>query len=77
MAVKSSLIKTTDLDFQEISENLKTYLKGQDTFKDYDFEGSNIEGVARFYAGFGASKTSYSTIIMNRLPFYFKWLKSF
>ena len=42
MAVKSSLIKTTDLDFQEISENLKTYLKGQDTFKDYDFEGSNI-----------------------------------
>ena len=42
MAVKSSLIKTTDLDFQEISENLKTYLKGQDTFKYYDFEGSNI-----------------------------------
>ena len=42
MAVKSSLIKTTDLDFQEISDNLKTYLKGQDTFKDYDFEGSNI-----------------------------------
>ena len=37
MAVKSSLIKPTDLDFQEISENLKTYLKGQVTFKDYDF----------------------------------------
>lgn len=45
--------------------------------KIFDFEGSNIEGVARFYAGFGASKTSYSTIIINRLPFYFKWLKSF
>ena len=42
MATKSSLINTTDLDFEEISENLKTYLKGQDKFKDYDFEGSNV-----------------------------------
>ena len=24
-----------------------------------DFEGSSIEGVARFYAGFGAQKESY------------------
>ena len=42
MATKSSLINTTDLDFEEITENLKTYLKGQDKFKDYDFEGSNV-----------------------------------
>ncbi len=39
---KSSLINTTDLDFNDIAENLKTYLKGQTIFKDYDFEGSNI-----------------------------------
>ena len=42
MSTKSSLINTTDLDFKDITDNLKTYLKGQTTFKDYDFEGSNI-----------------------------------
>lgn len=41
-----------------------------------DFEGSNIEGVARFYKGFGAHQTFYSTIKINRLPFYLRWLKS-
>ena len=42
MSVKSSQINATDLDFETISENIKTYLKGQDKFKDYDFEGSNL-----------------------------------
>tara|TARA_Y100000992_G_scaffold100968_1_gene65479 strand:- start:10634 stop:12505 length:1872 start_codon:yes stop_codon:yes gene_type:complete len=42
MSTKSSLINTTDLDFNDIAENLKSYLKGQTIFKDYDFEGSNI-----------------------------------
>ena len=42
MAVKSSNINATDLDFEAISQNIKTYLKGQDKFKDYDFEGSNL-----------------------------------
>jgi hypothetical protein len=42
MAVKSSLIEVSDLDFDTIASNLKTYLKGQDKFKDYNFEGSNL-----------------------------------
>ena len=42
MSVKSSQINATDLDFETISENIKTYLKGQEKFKDYDFEGSNL-----------------------------------
>ena len=40
--VKSSQVNITDLDFDNISKNLKNYLKGQSTLKDYDFEGSNI-----------------------------------
>lgn len=32
----------TELDFDGIKKQLKTYLKGQDRFKDYDFEGSNM-----------------------------------
>lgn len=32
----------TELDFAAIKTQLKNYLKGQDRFKDYDFEGSNM-----------------------------------
>ena len=42
MAVKSSALNVTDLDFDDISQNLKSYLKGQDILKDYDFEGSTL-----------------------------------
>jgi len=42
MATNSSQINVTDLDFDSISDNLKSYLKGQQQFKDYDFEGSNM-----------------------------------
>ena len=42
MAVKSSQLNVTDLDFDNISDNLKNYLKGQTIFKDYNFEGSTL-----------------------------------
>ena len=32
----------TNLDFNAVKTNLKSYLSGQDQFKDYDFEGSNM-----------------------------------
>jgi hypothetical protein len=35
-------ITTTELDFDNIKSNLKTYLSGQEAFKDYDFEGSGL-----------------------------------
>jgi hypothetical protein len=35
-------ITTAELDFDAIKTNLKTFLKGQDTFKDYDFEGAGL-----------------------------------
>ena len=53
-----------------VSEIMKNY-----PGKIFDFEGSNIDGVARFYEGFGAKKTSYPTIKINRLPIYLKWIK--
>ncbi len=40
-----------------------------------DFEGSNIDGLARFYKGFGATNCEYLTIKQNRLPFPLKFLK--
>ena len=35
-------MEITQLDFDTIKGNLKTYLKGQTTFTDYDFEGSGM-----------------------------------
>jgi len=42
MAVNDTRLRVTELDFDEIKSNLKTYLKGQTQFKDYDFEGSGM-----------------------------------
>ena len=38
----SSNLKVTELDFFQVRENLKDYLKTQTKFKDYDFDGSGI-----------------------------------
>jgi len=35
-------INVAELDFDAIKTNLKTFLKGQSTFQDYDFEGSGM-----------------------------------
>lgn len=41
-----------------------------------DFEGSNIEGIARFYKGFGATAFNFPTIKSNKLPYPLKLLKN-
>ena len=38
----TGFLSTSELDFQTLKSNLKTYLQGQDRFSDYDFEGSNM-----------------------------------
>lgn len=40
-----------------------------------DFEGSNIQGVARFYAGFGGKPQTYLSVHINRLPWLLRILK--
>jgi hypothetical protein len=42
MAETSRNIKVTELDFDEIKKNIKTYLKAQNAFTDYNFEGSGL-----------------------------------
>ena len=37
-----SKLQVTELDFDDIKNNLKTYLKGQSEFTDYNFEGSGM-----------------------------------
>jgi hypothetical protein len=48
----STTIKSTDLDFFEIKDNLKLFLQQKEEFADYDFEGSALsnlldEGIRR------------------------------
>ena len=40
--MSNSRLQVTDLDFDQIKENLKNFLRSQSEFQDYDFEGSGL-----------------------------------
>ena len=42
MAVNDKRLRVTELDFDDIKDNLKIFLKAQNQFTDYDFEGSGM-----------------------------------
>jgi hypothetical protein len=54
-------LNVTELDFDQIRANLKTYMQGQTKFQDYDFEGSALSTVLdvlaynTFYNAFNAN----------------------
>ncbi|MFY8166492.1 MAG: hypothetical protein ACOVJ8_07870, partial [Sediminibacterium sp.] len=41
-----------------------------------DFEGSEIEGIARFFRSFGAEKRNYYRYKLNRLPWILRLFKN-
>jgi hypothetical protein len=65
MANTSPTLRVSELDFFTIKENLKTFLRSQDTFTDYDFDGSGMSilldvlAYNTFYSGF------YQNMIAN------------
>jgi|21_taG_2_1085346.scaffolds.fasta_scaffold05869_2 hypothetical protein len=56
-------LEVTDLDFDTIKSNLKTYLKGQSEFTDYDFEGSGLSTLLDILA----YNTHYNAFMANML----------
>ena len=42
MAVNDKRLEVTEFDFDEVKENLKIFLRAQNEFTDYDFEGSGM-----------------------------------
>ncbi|MDA3818144.1 MAG: hypothetical protein PF486_12255 [Prolixibacteraceae bacterium] len=40
-----------------------------------DFEGSNIDGIARFFSGFGAQPEHYQQLKYNNLPYFLRLIK--
>ena len=61
MATANSSINIAELDFDQIKTNLKQYLRGQDKFNDYDFEGSVISQILDILA----YNTHYNAYYLN------------
>lgn len=61
MAGANSQIQMTDLDFNTIKNNLKTFLQAQDTLKDYNYEGSALSTLLDVLA----YNTQYNAYYLN------------
>jgi hypothetical protein len=61
MAGANSNIQIADLDFNSIKNNLKTFLKSQDTLKDYNYEGSALSTLLDVLA----YNTQYNSFYLN------------
>lgn len=57
----------TKLDFDQIKSDLKTYLKGQNRFKDYDFEGSNMSVLLDVLAYNTYQNNFYTNMAMSEM----------
>ena len=61
MAVNDKRLTVTEFDFDDVKQNLKTFLRGQTEFTDYDFEGSGMSALLdvlaynTHYLGFNAN----------------------
>ena len=61
MAINDKRLSVTEFDFDDVKDNLKTFLKNQTEFTDYDFEGSGMSALLdvlaynTHYLGFNAN----------------------
>lgn len=60
-------INITELDFDQIKANLKEFLKGQDQFQDYDFEGSGLSVILDILAYNTHYNAIYDNLAVNEL----------
>jgi hypothetical protein len=63
MATANTSLRVTELDFNQIRTNLKTYLSADDQFKDFNFEGSVISSLLDVLA----YNTHYNAYYVNML----------
>ena len=54
-------VRVTELDFDTIKDNLKTYLRNQSQFTDYDFDASNLNVLLDILA----YNTHYNAVLAN------------
>ena len=65
MAITNNKINVSELDFDQIKENLKEYFRGQDEWKDYDFEGSGLSTIMDVLAYNTHYNNLYSNLAIN------------
>lgn len=63
MATANTYLKVTEVDFDDIRTNLKSYLSTQDQFQDYNFEGSALATLLDVLA----YNTHYNAFYLNML----------
>jgi hypothetical protein len=67
MATNNKRIQVSELDFDAIKNNLKTYLQGQSQFSDYDFEGSSISVLLDILAYNTHYNALYTNLAFNEM----------
>ena len=60
-------IATAELDFDAIKSNLKSYLQGQETFSDYNFEGSGLSVLLDVLAYNTHYNALYNNLAVNEM----------
>jgi hypothetical protein len=60
-------INVTELDFDSIKANLKTFLQGQAEFQDYDFEGSGLSVILDILAYNTHYNALYNNLAVNEM----------
>ena len=60
-------LSVTDIDFDSLKESLKSYLKAQDTFKDYNFEGSGLNILLDVLAYNSHYQAFYANMVANEM----------
>lgn len=60
-------IKVSDLDYNQIRENLKTFMRGQSQFSDYDFEGSALSTMIDLLAYNTHYNALYTNLAINEM----------
>ena len=60
-------INVTELDFDAIKANLKTFLQGQAEFQDYDFEGSGLSVILDIVAYNTHYNALYNNLAVNEM----------
>jgi len=65
--MSNNKIKVTELDFNNIRENLKEFLRGQSTFSDYDFDGSALSTLIDVLAYNTHYNALYTNMAINEM----------
>ena len=63
----NSAIRVTDLNFNQIKSNLKTYLRSKPEFTDYDFEGSGLSNLIDLLTYNTYYQSIYANMIGNEM----------